>query len=290
MGKIIDLHTHSSASDGSMSPVELVRHARERGIAAIALTDHDTVDGVKDALEEGNRIGVEVIPGIEISVEFRPEMHILGFFPDREKYLNIKKELDIVKQGREVRNKKIIRRLNELNVAITEQEVKEVAIGDVVGRPHIARVLVSRGYVKSIDEAFDKYLSKEGLAYFKRFELKPADGLRAIKNAGGIPVIAHPVYLRMNYDELDKLILELKTYGLAGLEAYYSENTKEDTGRFLRLAIKHDLIVTGGSDFHGTFKSGIELGSGKGNLLVPTELLDKLKAFGTGHGQTVQKV
>lgn len=290
MGKTIDLHTHSSASDGSMSPVELIRHARELGIAAIALTDHDTVDGVKDALEEGDRIGVEVIPGIEISVEFKPEMHILGFFPDRERYLNIKKELDIVKQGREVRNKKIIRRLNELNVAITEQEVKAVAIGDVVGRPHIARVLVSRGYVKSIDEAFDKYLSKEGLAYFKRFELKPADGLRAIKNAGGIPVIAHPVYLRMNYDELDKLILELKTYGLAGLEAYYSENTKEDTGRFLRLAIKHDLIVTGGSDFHGTFKSGIELGSGKGNLLVPPELLDKLKAFDTGHGQTGQKV
>ncbi len=275
--KLIDLHTHSIASDGSMSPSELVRYARQNGLSAIALTDHDTVDGVQEALDEGVRSGIEVIPGIEISVDYKPEMHILGYFPDINGYTEIRKELDEIKQGREVRNKKIINRLNELGLHISMEEVKQAALGDIMGRPHIARVLVNKGYVKSNDEAFDKYLCKEGLAYFRRFELKPAAGIKAILNAGGLPVLAHPVFLHKTYGELDKLLAELKGYGLAGIEAYYSENTKEDTGNFLRLAIKHELFVTGGSDFHGSFKPRIELGKGRGNLEVPYELLDKLR-------------
>lgn len=275
--RFIDLHTHSTASDGSMSPAELVRHAKEKGLAAIALTDHDTVDGVAEALKEGARIGIEVIPGIEISADFKPEMHILGYFPNINVYTEIIKELDEIKQGREVRNKKIINRLNELGIDIKLDEVKEAAFGDILGRPHIARVLLNKGYVRSIDEAFDKYLSKDGLAYFKRFELKPQDGIGAIRNAGGLPVLAHPVLLRKTYDELDKLLAELKGFGLVGIEAVYSENSKDDTGNLMRLAIKHDLIVTGGSDFHGSFKPGLELGKGRGNLEVPYELLEKLK-------------
>lgn len=277
MDKIIDLHTHSTASDGSMSPTELVRHAKEKGLAAIALTDHDTVDGVKEALVEGARIGLEVIPGIEISVDYKPEMHILGYFLNVEEYTKIRRELGIIKQGREERNKKIILKLNSLGVNITEAEVKNYALGEITGRPHIARVLVSKGYVKTINDAFDKYLSKDGLAYFKRFELPPSEGIKAIVNAGGVPVIAHPVFLGKNYDEMDKLLKELKEYGLAGIEAIYSENSKEDTGNLLRLAIKHKLLVTGGSDFHGTYKNGLEIGSGRGNLKVQYELLEKLK-------------
>lgn len=279
MEKFIDLHTHSTASDGSMSPAELVRHAKERGLAAVALTDHDTVDGIQEAIKEGKRSGVEVIPGIEISVRYKPEMHILGLFPEGDSYLNIRSELSTVKKGREDRNKKIINRLNELGIEITEDEVKDVAMGDITGRPHIARVLVAKGYVRTIDEAFDIYLCKEGLAYFQRFELEPADGIRAIKKSGGVPVIAHPVFLRKSYDEMDKLLKELKEYGLGGIEAHYSENTKEDTGNFLRLAIKHELVATGGSDFHGNFKPGIELGCGRGGLKVPYELLDKLREY-----------
>lgn len=279
MEKIIDLHTHSTASDGSMSPSELVRHAKAIGLAAIALTDHDTVDGVDEALNEGARLGIEVIPGIEISVKFKPEMHILGLFPNGDKYQNIRTELTAIKLGRQERNIKIINRLNELGIKITEDEVRSVAMGDVTGRPHIARVLVAKGYVKSIDEAFDVYLSKEGQAYFQRFELEPADGIKAIRNAGGLPIIAHPVFLRKSYQEMDKLLEELKEYGLVGIEAHYSENSKEDTGNFLRLAIKHELVATGGSDYHGDFKSGIQLGSGRGGLKVPYELLDKLKAL-----------
>lgn len=277
MDKIIDLHTHSIASDGSMSPSELVRHAKENGLAAIALTDHDTVDGVEEALEEGAKIGIEVIPGIELSVDYQPEMHMLGYFLNLNEYTNIRKQLGLIRQGRDDRNRKIINRLNELGINITYDEVKNVALGDVTGRPHIARVLLSKGYVKSIDEAFDKYLSKQGRAYFKRFELTPADGIKAIRSAGGLPIIAHPVFLRKSYDEMDKLLKELKRYGLAGIEAMYGENSKEDTGRFLRLAIKHELLVTGGSDFHGTYKNGIELGRGRGNLKVPYELLEKLR-------------
>lgn len=277
MDKIIDLHTHSIASDGSMSSVELVRHAKDEGLSAIALTDHDTVDGVKEALEEGQRIGLEVIPGIEISADYKPEMHILGFFLNINEYTNIKKELGLIKQSREERNKKIINRLIELDVNITQEEVEDVTAGDIIGRPHIARVLISKGYAKTINEAFDKYLSKDGLAYFKRFELQPIDGIKAIRNAGGIPVIAHPVFLRKSYADMDKLLGELKEHGLAGIEALYSENSKEDTGNLLRLALKHQLLVTGGSDFHGTYKSGIELGIGRGNLKVPYELLEKLR-------------
>ena len=275
--RFIDLHTHSTASDGSMSPAELVRHAKEKGLSAIALTDHDTVDGVSEALGEGARVGIEVIPGIEISADFKPEMHILGYFPRINGYTDIRKELEAIRQGRDARNKKIINKLNELGIDIKLDEVKEVALGDVLGRPHIARVLINKGFVKSIDEAFDKYLSRDGLAYFKRFELKPEDGIRAIRNAGGLPVLAHPVFLRKTYDEMDKLLAELKGFGLAGIEAVYSENSKDETGNFLRLAIKYDLIVTGGSDFHGSFKPGLELGSGRRNLKVPYELLEKLR-------------
>ncbi len=275
--KLIDLHTHSMASDGSMSPAELVRHAHEKGLSALALTDHDTVDGVQEALEEGKRLGVEVIPGIEISVDYKPEMHILGYFPKLYAYNSIRKELEVIRQGREARNLKIISRLNGLGIDITTEEIKREALGDVTGRPHIARALVNRGFVKSIDDAFDKYLGREGLAYFKRFELKPEEGIQAIRRAGGLPVLAHPVFLRKTYDEMDKLLGELKVSGLAGIEALYSDHTREDTGKYLRLAIKHGLIVTGGSDFHGSFKPGMELGTGRGGLEVPYELLENLR-------------
>lgn len=279
MDKTIDLHTHSLASDGSMSPAELVRHAKQKGLSAVAITDHDTVEGVKEALEEGKRIGIEVIPGIEISTNYKPEMHILGYFIDKTEYVNVNKELTAIRKGREDRNKKIISKLNELDINITFDEVKKVALGDTIGRPHFARLLMEKGYVKTMQEAFDKYLGKGGLAYFRRAELEPADGIKLIKNAGGIPVLAHPVLLRMSYTELDNLLVELKKYGLAGIEAIYSENTKEETGHLLRLAIKHELLVTGGSDFHGTYKGRIELGSGRGNLKVPYELLEKLKEY-----------
>lgn len=282
--KLVDLHTHSNISDGSMSPVELVRHAGNCGLAALALTDHDTIDGVSEACEEGSRIGLEVIPGLEISVDFSPEMHILGFFSGKD-YLRIEDVLISLRRNREERNPKIINKLNEMGFNIDMEEVSEKARGGLTGRAHIAGVLFEKGYVSSTQEAFDKLLSSGRPAYFKKDKLTPAQGIKEIIDAGGVPVLAHPIYLYMNYKELDSLLAELKTAGLKGIEAYYVDNSPEDTGNLVKLADKHGLLITGGSDFHGTFKSGIEIGRGYGDLRIPYELLDKLKkALSDGQG------
>jgi 3',5'-nucleoside bisphosphate phosphatase len=281
MDRLIDLHAHSTASDGSMSPRELVRHAKASGLAAIALTDHDTIDGIEEAMDEGNKVGLEVIAGLEISVDYKPEMHMLGYFFDG-KHNNIKATLQELRESRKIRNPKIVNKLNELGFDITIQEVEAEAKGSVVGRPHIAKVLVNKGYVRSTEEAFDKYLSSGRPAYFKKDKLGPAEGIKAIADAGGIPVIAHPIYLNHSWSGLDKLLARLKEAGLMGVETYYVDNSREDTGNTLRLAIKHDLIATGGSDFHGNFKNGIEIGKGRGNLKVPYEILEKMELANKG--------
>jgi predicted metal-dependent phosphoesterase TrpH len=272
----IDLHTHSTASDGSMTPLELVRHASSKGLAAIAITDHDTVNGVAQAMEEGLKLGIEVIPGVEISVDFDPEMHLLGYFPNGHVYA-ILKTLEELREKREQRNPRIVNKLNELGLEITLSEVSKLALGGNVGRPHVARAMVNRGYVASIDEAFDKYLASGRPAYFKKDKLTPAEGIVEIVRAGGVPVLAHPIYLGMTGECLDQLLAELVGVGLMGIEAYYTENTPERTAELLQLAMKHKLLVTGGSDFHGGFKPDIEIGSGRGSLKIPYSLLSALK-------------
>ncbi|MCR4436204.1 MAG: PHP domain-containing protein [Clostridiales bacterium] len=284
MDGIIDLHTHTTASDGSMNPGALVRHARAKGLAAIAVTDHDTVDGIEEALEEGEKLGIEVVPGLEISVDYKPEMHILGYFFNNT-YKNIRGTLNRLKRSREVRNPKIIGKLNELGFCISLDEVKAEAKGEIVGRPHIAKVLMDKGYVKSIEEAFDKYLSSGKPAYFKKEKLTPEEGIRKIIEAGGIPALAHPIYLNLSLSQLDDLLGRLKQAGLKGIEAYYVDNTKDETGNFLRLAMKHELLATGGSDFHGSFKPDIEIGVGRGNLQIHYEVLEKLKGIGFALGR-----
>lgn len=277
MERYIDLHTHSTASDGSMKPDELVRYAKVKNLAAIALTDHDTIDGLQDAIKEGQKIGIEVIPGVEISVDFEPEMHILGYFGG-EAYKNIADTLAELRRSRDARNLKMLHKLNEMGFNITMEEVEQEAKGEIVARPHFARVLEKKGYVSSMREAFDKYLSSGKPAYFKKEKLTPVQGIQMIREVGGIPVLAHPIYLYKSPKELDELLGELAGSGLGGIEAVYVDNTEEDTGNLLRLAIKHKLLATGGSDFHGSFKNDIDIGVGRGNLKVPYELLEKLKA------------
>lgn len=276
MDRFIDLHTHSIASDGSMTPAELVRHAKESGLSAAALTDHDTIDGIGEALEEGKRIGFEVIAGVEISLDFDTEMHMLGYF-FRDNYLNIEPMLDRLRMNREERNPKMIKKLNELGFDITLEEVRAEAKGKVVARPHIASVMVKKGYIKSIREAFDKYISSGKPAYVKKDRLTPEEGINEILRAGGIPVLAHPIYLGLSFSKLDELLSRLAAAGLKGIEAYYVDNSTDDTGNLLRLAIKHDIIPTGGSDFHGTFKPDIKIGKGRGDLHVPYEVLERMK-------------
>ncbi|NSW91485.1 MAG: PHP domain-containing protein [Firmicutes bacterium] len=276
MHRIIDLHTHSTASDGSMSPAELVRHAKASGLAAIALTDHDTVDGIEEAIEEGENIGIEVLPGIEIGVDFRREMHILGYFKDKN-YMNIADKISFLKKNREERNNKTIEKLNEMGFYITIDDVQKKAKGNIVGRPHIAEAMVEKGYAGSITDAFTRYLAYGKPAYFKKEKLTPCEGIEEITRAGGIPVLAHPILLQFPIQELDSLLYELVSYGLKGIEAYYVENTDSFTDKTIELAKKHNLIITGGTDFHGTFKPDIKIGTGYGNLMVPYELLVKLR-------------
>lgn len=274
---LIDLHTHTTASDGSLEPAELVRLAHRQGLRVIAITDHDTVDGIDEALKEGDMLGLTVIPGVEISVDFDPEMHILGYF-DRSSYNTINAELKTLRENRNVRNPRIISKLNEMGFDISLEEAAKEASGGVVGRPHIAAVMIKKGYVASVEEAFDKYLSSGKPAYFKKEKLTPQAGIALIAAAGGAAVLAHPVHLYMNYSRLDSLLAELKAFGLMGIEAYYADNSGRDTGMMLRLAIKHGLLTTGGSDFHGSFRDGISLGVGKGNLHIPYEIFDSLNA------------
>jgi predicted metal-dependent phosphoesterase TrpH len=273
---MIDLHTHTTASDGSMSPAELVRHARNTGLCAVAITDHDTIDGIEEALDEGRKIGVEVIPGLEIGLSFEPEMHMLGYFFD-DRYINLTHILDKLKKRRDERNPKIINKLNEMGFSITMQEVEKIAGSGVIGRPHIANVLIEKGYVGSMEEAFDKYLGSGRPAHFKKDKLTPEEGIREIKRAGGLPVLAHPKYLNRSVEELDDLLHKMTSAGLRGLEAIYVDNTNEETEIFTGLAEKHGLLVTGGSDFHGRNKPDIEIGRGRGNLNVPYILIEKMK-------------
>jgi predicted metal-dependent phosphoesterase TrpH len=263
----IDLHTHSSYSDGSLSPRQLVQLAKERRLRAIALTDHDTVAGVEEALEAGNELGVEVVPGVEISAQYPPgTMHILGYYIDfsNRKLLEALKKLQ---QARAARNPKIIERLQTLGLKISATEVLDLSAGQV-GRPHIARALVNKGYVSSIDQAFSLYLKKGAVAYVEKFRFPPREAIAMIRGAGGIAVLAHPFTLGMEKpEELFQLLGELGEMGLEGVEVYYPDHAEEMAVLYEEVAQRLGLVCTGGSDFHGNFRNHSDLGNtilGKG--------------------------
>jgi predicted metal-dependent phosphoesterase TrpH len=263
----IDLHTHSSYSDGSLSPRQLVQLAKKRGLRAIALTDHDTVAGVEEALEAGKELGVEVVPGVEISAQYPPgTMHILGYYI-RASHRELQGALKKLQQARAARNPKIIERLQGLGLKITTTEVLDLS-GGQVGRPHIARALVNRGYVSSIDEAFSRYLKKGAIAYVEKFRFPPEEAIAIIRRAGGIAVLAHPFTLGMAQpDELSQLVHGLAEKGLEGIEVFYPGHTEEMAVIYEDVAKRLGLVCTGGSDFHGNFRDHSYLGNttlGKG--------------------------
>jgi predicted metal-dependent phosphoesterase TrpH len=279
MMKYIDLHVHSNASDGSYAPAEVVRQAKEGGLAAMALTDHDTVDGLSEAVAAGQRLGVEVIPGVEISAQFPGgTMHIVGLFiEDHDGFLD--RRLAVLKQARIDRNPQIIKKLNGLGIAITMARVEEISGGGQVGRPHIARALMEAGYVSSIQEAFDKYLGFQRPGYVSKFRFPPVEALAMIREAKGIPVLAHPFTLNLAAVPLKNLIIELKAQGLAGLEVFYSEHTPKQEALYLKLARELDLLVSGGSDYHGQNKPEITLGSMASQKNLTYDLVEALKAW-----------
>src|SRR5579862_1020973 len=245
----IDLHTHSTASDGLYAPAELVRLAHEAGLDLIALTDHDTTDGLPEAQAAGARLSVTVLPGIEINttlVETPGEAHILGYFVDRAD-AGLQANLKLLRDAREQRGERMVEKLRAHGVNITWARVRELGQG-AVGRPHVARALVEAGYATSVADAFDRYLSPGGPGFVPRYRLAPLEAIRIIRAARGVPTLAHPAYISL----LEERVLPtLVKAGLSGLECYYGQYDDATVTRLLTLADRFGLIATGGSDYHG---------------------------------------
>ncbi|MDO5396796.1 MAG: PHP domain-containing protein [bacterium] len=279
MDGMIDLHAHTTASDGTLTPKQLAWEAKKAGLTACAITDHDTVAGVKEFLAACGEAGVEGVPGVEISAKYSGEMHILGLYTDYENEGFLKK-LYRLEHSREIRNKKMIERCCELGFEITEEEVLACKASDYtgsIGRPHIAQVFINRGYAKDKNEAFEKYLKKGKCCYVGRELYTPGDTISMIKEAGGIAVLAHPIYISRDYDKLYEIISELKHLGLDGVECRYWEYDNEFTEMITELCERLGMLKSGGSDFHGGTKPGLMLGCGMGNLRVPYEYLENMK-------------
>lgn len=270
-----DLHSHTTASDGLNSPSEIVEFAKKANLAAIAITDHDSVSGVEEAVHKANELGIEVIPGIEMStVENNQEIHILGYLINHknEHFLDSLSELLIV---RDKRNEMMIAKLNELGIEITMDEVaaKIRREGANVGRPHIGEVLIDKGIVKTMEEAFDNYLGKDGKAYTNPVRISPEEGINIIKNAGGVPVLAHPGI----YDD-DEMVIRLIKYGLAGIEAYHPDHDEEGEKKYQQMADDFGVLATAGSDFHGS-RGGAMFHAPVGTKVVSYDIVEKLKSL-----------
>lgn len=268
----IDLHVHSTFSDGSMSPAELVIFAKKKGLTGLSITDHDTIDGTPEAQEVGNEIGLEIIPGVEISVNYKQHtVHLLGYY-----YLpsdgGLNKGLGKLQQGRLVRNEKILLKLEQLGITIVQSELEKISKIGQTGRPHIARLLVMKRVVKNMNEAFSKYLGTGAAAYVPRVIYEAEDAIELLKSAGGIAVLAHPLQLLKSGASLSGAVKDLARNGLDGIEAYYPTHSKKQKRMFLEMAENLDLVVTGGSDYHGRVRPGTTLAGGK-NVSVPNVLL-----------------
>ena len=273
----LDLHLHTTHSDGSCTSTEVIDLAHKAGVTALAITDHDITTGIPEATVAGQEHGIDVIPGIEISsIMGTSELHILGYFLDYQD-ARLNERLARLRDSRHRRNPKIIERLQAAGIAITYEEVRALAGTDSVGRPHIARVLMEKGVVVSAKEAFDLWLADGRPAYIPRELPAPADAMRWIREAKGLPVLAHPTWVKTTDGTLTDLVRRLKADGLDGVEVHYSTHSPRQTRDYLALAKQLDLLVTGGSDFHGLTKPDIDVGVGKGTLHVPGSLLDKLR-------------
>jgi predicted metal-dependent phosphoesterase TrpH len=275
----IDLHTHTTHSDGSSSPEELIALASASRARAVAITDHDTVSAISEARRVAARFGIEFVAGIEISAEYSPgTMHILGYCIDHES-TTLAVKLDELKEARERRNPQIAERLQSLGFDISYDEVSQLAGNQVVGRPHFARLMIQKGYVSSVQEAFDRFLKKGAGAYVEKARLSPAQSIALIHDAGGVAVLAHPYQLKLSsHEQLDALAGELAGLGLDGIEAVYSRHSAAERLTYSEVAARHRLLVTGGSDYHGSYKPDISIVTGLGDLNVPYELLEALKA------------
>lgn len=275
----VDLHIHSSASDGSMKPAQVIKAACEAGLKAVALTDHDTVAGIPEAMKTAKKLGIECVPGIELSAYYKTqEIHIVGLFLDYQNR-ELAKKLEEFQQIRNERNLKMIQKMQTAGVDITIEKLRALEGDAVITRANLARYLLHVGYISSIKEAFDKYLSP-GMPFFvPKTGVSPKDAITAVRKAGGVAVLAHPLLYKMTFHELEMCIVMLKKLGLQGIETYYSTYSAADERQMKRLAEKYGLVCSGGSDFHGSAKPYIRIGTGMGRLVIPDDILKHLKAL-----------
>lgn len=277
MEKYIDLHVHSTASDGTLTPSRLVTLAEEKKLKAFALTDHDTTAGLKEALLASENTSVEVIPGIELSTTWLGrDVHIVGLDIDFENYY-FQETLSRFQDSREIRNKKILSLLQKEGLPISKEAMKEAFPDSIWTRAHFARFLLDHKLVSSMNEAFDRYLGDHAKCYVPREKVSPFQAISLIHEGGGIAVFAHPILCRLDKNRLESLTAELKQAGLDGIEAYYSTYRHADEQTIIQIAKRHGLALSGGSDFHGSNKPQIQLGTGKGNLKIPYQIWENLK-------------
>ncbi len=275
--KYIDLHTHSSCSDGTMTPATLVEHAKQAGLSAIALTDHDTMEGVPEAMARGLEQGVEVIPGIEISSSYNNMfMHILGYGLRHDDPVLIKR-LTKIQKARNLRNEKIISKLCKLGIEVTMSDLKTYSKEGQTGRPHIARLLLDRKVVRTQHDAFSRYLGKGGRAYEDRFRYEAGVAINMIRDAGGLAILAHPVTITPRLAGIRKLVKTLQDMGLEGIEVYHPAHSPGLTRILKQVAMENEMLITGGSDFHGDNKPDITLNLARERLNISYSLLAEMK-------------
>jgi len=270
---LVDLHIHTTASDGKYSPDVIVAKAAETGLKYISITDHDTIDGITPAIKAAKSYpGLTLIPGVEISTDLADcEAHILGYFIDYASP-DFQKELEKFRDSRLGRGQRMVAKLNELGIKIDWSRVQAIAGDGAIGRPHVAQAMLEKGYVKTFEEAFDKYIGHGGPAYVEREKMTPQEAVALILSAGGIPVLAHPFTVK----DSEAMAAALKEAGLIGIEAYYKDNTPEQTAATLELAEKYSLIATGGTDYHGIDESKEVM---IGGVEVPLEAAERLIAM-----------
>lgn len=280
----IDLHIHSSASDGTLSPDEILETARTLNLGAIAITDHDTVDGSRQALLSGIPKNLQFLTGVELSAAPPPSLsrsgsfHILGYGIDLDDTA-LNRALETLQKARKDRNPAIIARLNQLGFEMTTDQVAATGGVGQIGRPHIAQAMVKMGYAASIDDAFDRYLAHDRPAYVDKPRISCQQAVDIIRGAGGLAVLAHPFLLNLtDSEDMENLIVVLKKMGFEGIEVYYPEHPPQATSLYEELARKHELLMTGGTDFHGKLIPEIQMGSGMGHFFVPFALYERLCA------------
>ncbi|MBR5970676.1 MAG: PHP domain-containing protein [Lachnospiraceae bacterium] len=283
--KAVDLHTHSTCSDGTYTPEELMAYAAEKGLKAIALTDHDTVAGIAPAAAyiKEQALPLELVPGIELSTIYdlpgegrEQEVHVVGLFVDTEN----KAFTDTIEENaksRVGRNAEICEKLTAAGLPVTYEELEEANLGAVLTRAHIAKLLLAKGLIQTRQEAFDRYIGDDGPCFVPRKKVTPFEAVELILSAGGVPVLAHPMLYKLTKAQLTELAKELKAAGLVGIEAVYSTHTQEEERCVRAIAKETGLLVSGGSDFHGANKPGLDLGRGYGSLFVAESILEELR-------------